>query len=921
MRLGGKDVSNDVVKNIAGGALAVTLVLALFTSVSTAILGLTSFCFGAALFSFILDVCPNNELPNFVAYLKKPKLYPDLEPPSNRNEPWRDIKLPKEIDEALAELYEHLHKDYVYSWYGQISYDEEFMLEIRTALRYATAVLLRRLGRLDLTTLITQKGIPIGLTHLDSFVRAKQYSETFKTSLNLQGAYYDVVGTHVHPATHSRDKEVRYVHDLTRRLLPFITPKNSLNCLSLKAFLTRRLLPFITPKNSLNCLSLKAFLNDLVAGAVLQPVMDILPDPDIINYILQVSFDDLPTKVFPTPTGDMVELLEGFTNVSQPSTNAKSALQLDLSAILKNQQALFAFMQYLKEEGAINQLQFCLSIEDFNKRILTELSENQLVDLHKEAMELFETYLKANAVHKVGVKEDLVRQIASILSGPPTDVVMLRTTEPLFGAYEEIYTNLESMCPAFHKSEQYYTFLLGRRVNDMPDALDKQESRSRSDFGTKTSEKIGKGIKSLKQGVMAKSLEGMVDPLDPAYDLTDLCRAEREENMSNCSSTIGDILEYKDLSAWRVTIPDLKARKDYFVFVIEVQRIDVAAKTSNADDLHWTVERRYTEFYNLEAKLTAFHPMSEFEDAKLPPRPKLFSGKGLDVLQAKKRPFEEYLKCLLQKPSLKNSDILFTFLTSSEEFTEAATSHLGLAKMIKNVPMKLTKERGQGLQPFIGTFVASTQSAPPRPRHDAVVTTEDYDMTSERIIFEHPLFRDNLGLRHPTGAGIPLGHCNKYFSGLKETNERGVFDTIIYLAVNVFRMSRPRIQMLSALRILLRNTVDSFVDYAIAAKLKVVLSVGRVAYICKLLEEAIFEDNERRTDEDKLARRKLALANMKCFLRPLIGAVVGGGSDTFDVGVETIFESFQNPVVNKHLAFVLFDAALAELFPELLEEK
>ena len=54
--------------------------------------------------------------------------------------------------------------------------------------------------------------------------------------------------------------------------------------------------------------------------------------------------------------------------------------------------------------------------------------------------------------------------------------------------------------------------------------------------------------------------------------------------------------------------------------------------------------------------------------------------------------------------------------------------------------------------------------------------------------------------------------------------------------MNVFRMSRPRIQMLSALRILLRNTVDSFVDYAIAAKLKAVLSVGRVAYICKLLE-------------------------------------------------------------------------------------
>ena len=37
-------------------------------------------------------------------------------------------------------------------------------------------------------------------------------------------------------------------------------------------------------------------------------------------------------------------------------------LRMDLSAILKNQQALFAFMQFLKEDGGINQLQFCLAV-------------------------------------------------------------------------------------------------------------------------------------------------------------------------------------------------------------------------------------------------------------------------------------------------------------------------------------------------------------------------------------------------------------------------------------------------------------------------------------------------------------------------------------------------------------------------------
>jgi hypothetical protein len=47
--------------------------------------------------------------------------------------------------------------------------------------------------------------------------------------------------------------------------------------------------------------------------------------------------------------------------------------------------------------------------------------------------------------------------------------------------------------------------------------------RSKSDLAAKTTEKIGKGLKTLKQGVMVKSMEGLVDPLDPAYDLADMC--------------------------------------------------------------------------------------------------------------------------------------------------------------------------------------------------------------------------------------------------------------------------------------------------------------------------------------------------------------------------------------------------------------
>jgi hypothetical protein len=41
-----------------------------------------------------------------------------------------------------------------------------------------------------------------------------------------------------------------------------------------------------------------------------------------------------------------------------------------------------------------------------------------------------------------------------VLSGPFMNVSQLRTSTPLFKAYEEVYNKLEALCPAFHRSEQ-----------------------------------------------------------------------------------------------------------------------------------------------------------------------------------------------------------------------------------------------------------------------------------------------------------------------------------------------------------------------------------------------------------------------------------------------------------------------------------
>ena len=102
-------------------------------------------------------------------------------------------------------------------------------------------------------------------------------------------------------------------------------------------------------------------------------------------------------------------------------------------------------MKFLKEEHALNQLQFCLSVgkynieitvqsqqknftlrknsradinmsifilEDFNKRIMTpELTPDELKILHKEATDLYDLYFRSNAKHKVNVDQNIVIEI------------------------------------------------------------------------------------------------------------------------------------------------------------------------------------------------------------------------------------------------------------------------------------------------------------------------------------------------------------------------------------------------------------------------------------------------------------------------------------------------------------------------------
>ncbi|EDO42608.1 predicted protein [Nematostella vectensis] len=85
------------------------------------------------------------------------------------------------------------------------------------------------------------------------------------------------------------------------------------------------------------------------------------------------------------------------------------ALHLSLADILHTQSVLFPFMQFMRKEAALNVLQFCLTIEDFNKRFFApDLTQEEADSLSKEAQEMFKMYFEVNALDRINFEPNIV---------------------------------------------------------------------------------------------------------------------------------------------------------------------------------------------------------------------------------------------------------------------------------------------------------------------------------------------------------------------------------------------------------------------------------------------------------------------------------------------------------------------------------
>ncbi|KAF2745510.1 hypothetical protein M011DRAFT_469566 [Sporormia fimetaria CBS 119925] len=180
------------------------------------------------------------------------------------------------VSDSIDVLIGLILRDFVKGWYGNISKSPTFINEVDRAVRAALGDIVDRLVSVDMVESIVSKIVPLVTDHLKStyeaerVVRGHKLSRTLTESeeldLAIAAKYKD---GHLHPAASlafSNTKPIQQQH--LRKVVD-------------------RLLPAVLPRNMTSSSAVNVLIKELVACAVLFPVMQMLSDSDTWNQLME----------------------------------------------------------------------------------------------------------------------------------------------------------------------------------------------------------------------------------------------------------------------------------------------------------------------------------------------------------------------------------------------------------------------------------------------------------------------------------------------------------------------------------------------------------------------------------------------------------------------------------------------------------
>jgi len=496
----------------------------------------------------------------------------------------------------------------------------------------------------------------------------------------------------------------------------------------------------------------------------------------------------------------------------------------------------------------------------------------------------------------------------------------LRTAAPLFRAYEHAVDILEkSFAPLFHHSDEFYVLLCGDR-NPKKEKIMESNMSKRKFMPLLELSKLASKIKAKKQLGKERGYSLLMDDIDnppeegyEAFDDSeDDLLSHHHSDMADDDDDDSDNDESFDLSYWHITIPNidyvLEKNKKNYVFILKVERI--GGRPNSLDETEWQVVRKYNEFYVLDSKLRRFH--DSLNNAEIPAKRTILK-KDYEYLSSIRLKFQEYLQRLVRSPVLRGSSLLHSFLTPGAEITgmfEPESVGREAGRKVKSLKSKLVIEKGQNLELFLNSFIISAEPTLkkkiPAKTPPTTFYTPGHRRRDSRMYLPPPAWAQRNHRR-------TLSDSSDDFFKLQATT---VTEFILYGARNVLKVSPWLHHILTCARYLCMNTIDAFVERYLSYKLSLATADLQLVEYIHLIRDLVFFDNDApRTDSDKVERRDKTLEQMLAFLPEKLVKVIG--VDNHERTIQTIFEMFQHPKLNKQLLYILLDDLIMELFPEL----
>lgn len=630
-----------------------------------------------------------------------------------------------------------------------------------------------------------------------------------------------------------------------------------------------------------------AFLSEFISTCILTPLINILIDPDKINTFLIFLFDknENTSASLASSLNDKVPFLSGLVETKRKF--APDHLGVEKKQIFEDQHLLFLFSQYAKEEHFLNVLQFILHMNQFMNQITNpDLTDDQLQSLHKRLANVYELYLVKNSKDYIHFELSIVDSFAEAVNRPYDQIQQFRNSKSLYEAYEYANEILDLYCHKFFHTDVYLKLICGQRSLSF--------TASYEEYCEKEKKKIPDP--ALFDGTLFSDFDNVDSFFLPA--------------------------DVKNLSFFTVNILSVNTRFDTIgreVFYFEMETIHPNGPT-------WVVERQFSDFFSLASKLREFHG-EELDEFLLPTRKFLRANKSL--MESYRYDLELFLRDILNNETLKRSELVYNFLTADEFSYGFFGDNFNFGKMIKNVPSKFSKERGQHLYSFIRSFIDSCAAKNSSAQEDgsqdgSTVSSDSFEKKKERR--RHPSHLDSESFDLSNEA-TNANNTDRLYSHLEY-----LYDQVLLILVRFFNVNKWVMEILYIARPLLRQSFQTACEYLVTRQLqKSLLTPTKMCQLIsdlrRLLQRTEQSDESTSTTSAPLVgfaslsnltksqRSQKALKVATEFVpRWLLEQLVDYNQHEHFVFL--LFSLLQHRILNKQLLFLLVNSLISDLFPE-----